>query len=64
LSRKIVTRLTVAEVQKPLANMVIGKLNSATLLTPFVLPALYACLSRAMSSISCGGRAEDDATLQ
>lgn len=31
-----------AEVQKPLATVVIGGLISATLLTLFVLPALYA----------------------
>jgi heavy metal efflux system protein len=36
---------TGAEVQKPLATVVIGGLISATLLTLFVLPALYACLS-------------------
>ena len=33
---------TGAEVQKPLATVVIGGLISATLLTLFVLPALYA----------------------
>jgi cobalt-zinc-cadmium resistance protein CzcA len=32
---------TGAEVQKPLATVVIGRLVSATLLTPVVLPALY-----------------------
>ena len=35
---------TGAEVQKPLATVVIGGLISATLLTLFVLPALYALL--------------------
>lgn len=34
---------TGAEVQKPLATVVIGGLLSSTLLTLFVLPALYAC---------------------
>lgn len=33
---------TGAEVQKPLATVVIGGLLSSTLLTLFVLPALYA----------------------
>jgi cobalt-zinc-cadmium resistance protein CzcA len=34
---------TGAEVQKPLATVVIGGLISATLLTLLVLPALYPC---------------------
>jgi hypothetical protein len=38
---------TEAEVQKPLATVVISGLISATLLTLFVLPALYARLSQA-----------------
>jgi len=37
-----------AEVQKPLATVVIGGLFSATLLTLFVLPTLYARLGRPM----------------
>jgi cobalt-zinc-cadmium resistance protein CzcA len=37
---------TGAEVQKPLATVVIGGLISATLLTLLVLPALYAYFSR------------------
>ena len=37
---------TGAEVQKPLATVVIGGLISATLLTLLVLPALYASLNR------------------
>ena len=37
---------TGAEVQKPLATVVIGGLISATLLTLFVLPALYASFGR------------------
>ncbi len=42
---------TGAEVQKPLATVVIGGLLSSTLLTLFVLPALYARFSgRAMAS--------------
>jgi cobalt-zinc-cadmium resistance protein CzcA len=36
-----------SEVQRPLASVVIGGLLSATLLTLFVLPALYAWLGRA-----------------
>jgi cobalt-zinc-cadmium resistance protein CzcA len=35
-----------AEVQKPLATVVIGGLISATVLTLFVLPALYARFGR------------------
>ena len=35
-----------AEVQKPLATVVIGGLISATLLTLFVLPTLYARYGR------------------
>jgi cobalt-zinc-cadmium resistance protein CzcA len=38
---------TGAEVQKPLATVVIGGLISATLLTLLVLPALYAHFHRA-----------------
>jgi cobalt-zinc-cadmium resistance protein CzcA len=34
-----------SEVQRPLATVVIGGLLSATLLTLFVLPALYAALA-------------------
>jgi len=36
---------TGAEVQKPLATVVIGGLLSATLLTLLVLPALFACFA-------------------
>ena len=36
-----------AEVQKPLATVVIGGLLSATILTLFVLPTLYARYGRA-----------------
>ena len=46
-----------AEVQKPLATVVIGGLISATLLTLFVLPTLYARLAGAV--VRSG---EDDAT--
>ena len=35
-----------AEVQKPLATVVIGGLLTSTLLTLFVLPTLYAWLER------------------
>jgi cobalt-zinc-cadmium resistance protein CzcA len=38
---------TGAEVQKPIATVVIGGLISATLLTLFVLPALYMRFGRA-----------------
>jgi cobalt-zinc-cadmium resistance protein CzcA len=37
---------TGAEVQKPIATVVIGGLVSATLLTLFVLPALYVLFGR------------------
>ena len=37
---------TGAEVQRPIATVVIGGLISATLLTLFVLPALYALFGR------------------
>jgi cobalt-zinc-cadmium resistance protein CzcA len=43
---------TGAEVQKPIATVVIGGLISATLLTLVVLPALYAFFSRASQSVS------------
>ena len=42
---------TGAEVQKPLATVVIGGLISATLLTLFVLPALYVRFSKAAMSV-------------
>jgi cobalt-zinc-cadmium resistance protein CzcA len=41
---------TGAEVQKPLATVVIGGLISATLLTLLVLPALYSCFARQIHS--------------
>ncbi len=41
-----------AEVQKPLATVVIGGLFSATLLTLFVLPLLYVLFSRTKSGIT------------
>ena len=40
---------TGAEVQRPIATVVIGGLISATLLTLFVLPALYAKFCRGLS---------------
>ena len=47
---------TGAEVQKPLATVVIGGLISATLLTLLVLPALYARFSGASGSDQAGAR--------
>jgi cobalt-zinc-cadmium resistance protein CzcA len=41
---------TGAEVQKPLATVVVGGLISATFLTLFVLPALYALFGRQQPS--------------
>ena len=41
---------TGAEVQKPIATVVIGGLISATLLTLLVLPALYACFGHHKST--------------
>jgi cobalt-zinc-cadmium resistance protein CzcA len=46
-----------AEVQKPLATVVIGGLISATLLTLFVLPALYRLLHRAPRAAAPPGKA-------
>ncbi|MEA3183030.1 MAG: hypothetical protein QOI59_6553, partial [Gammaproteobacteria bacterium] len=40
-----------AEVQRPLATVVIGGLISATLLTLLVLPALYSWFGRARPSV-------------
>ncbi|MBA2541325.1 MAG: efflux RND transporter permease subunit, partial [Deltaproteobacteria bacterium] len=39
-----------SEVQRPLATVVIGGIISATLLTLFVLPVLYAWFGRSRSS--------------
>ncbi len=50
---------TGAEVQKPLATVVIGGLISATLLTLMVLPALYARYGRAVAAPKASGRADD-----
>src|SRR5262249_10709664 len=47
---------TGAEVQKPLATVVIGGLISATLLTLFVLPALYARFGEDIHSAHEGDR--------
>jgi AcrB/AcrD/AcrF family len=49
---------TGAEVQKPLATVVIGGLISATLLTLAVLPALYARYGRDVEGLA-GWRAEN-----
>ncbi len=46
-----------AEVQKPLATVVIGGLVSATLLTLFLLPTLYARFGRRGSTGDAGGAA-------
>ena len=43
---------TGAEVQRPLATVVIGGLMTATLLTLLVLPALYARFGRNLSSVA------------
>jgi cobalt-zinc-cadmium resistance protein CzcA len=45
-----------SEVQRPLATVVVGGLGSATLLTLFVLPALYALFSRGILRASQGRR--------
>jgi heavy metal efflux system protein len=45
---------TGAEVQKPLATVVIGGLLSATLLTLLVLPALYSYFAAAHSKAGTG----------
>jgi cobalt-zinc-cadmium resistance protein CzcA len=42
---------TGAEVQRPLATVVIGGIISSTLLTLFVLPILYILLHRKDSSV-------------
>ncbi len=47
-----------AEVQKPLATVVIGGLISATLLTLFVLPTLYARFGRRELPVPSGGHIE------
>jgi len=46
-----------AEVQRPLATVVVGGLVTSTILTLLVLPSLYPWLSR----IGPGGEPEDDA---
>jgi len=48
-----------AEVQKPLATVVIGGLISATLLTLFVLPTLYALWGRREMPFSQTDRDDD-----
>jgi cobalt-zinc-cadmium resistance protein CzcA len=49
---------TGAEVQKPLATVVIGGLISATLLTLVVLPALYTLFGGGPSGSDMGARRE------
>jgi cobalt-zinc-cadmium resistance protein CzcA len=55
---------TGAEVQKPLATVVIGGLVSATLLTLLVLPALYAWLGRAAPAGAAAGDEPQPAVQQ
>ena len=47
-----------AEVQKPLATVVIGGLISATLLTLFVLPTLYARFGQQAMTVEKDDEAE------
>jgi cobalt-zinc-cadmium resistance protein CzcA len=47
---------TGAEVQRPLATVVIGGLVSSTLLTLFVLPVLYDLFSRPLAPLPAAGR--------
>ena len=54
---------TGAEVQKPLATVVIGGLISATLLTLFVLPALYARFGRDADRASSTPAMDDEPRL-
>ena len=51
---------TGAEVQRPLATVVIGGLLSSTLLTLLVVPALYALLARWLPVIGAGQNEEDE----
>lgn len=50
---------TGAEVQRPLATVVIGGLVSSTLLTLFVLPVLYRLVMAAVPAPGASGRADD-----
>ena len=52
-----------AEVQKPLATVVIGGLISATLLTLFVLPTLYARFGQQAVKVDDADKADGGATL-
>jgi cobalt-zinc-cadmium resistance protein CzcA len=52
-----------AEVQKPLATVVIGGLISATLLTLFVLPTLYARYGERRGTAAGVGAEIDEATV-
>ncbi len=53
---------TGAEVQRPLATVVIGGLISATLLTLIVLPALYARFGKTVAPEASGGQHADTAS--
>ncbi len=53
-----------AEVQRPLATVVIGGLITATLLTLYVLPVLYPVFSRNLKHDQTGGEASSDQTAQ
>ena len=55
---------TGAEVQKPLATVVVGGLISATFLTLFVLPALYALFGRELRTTKPAPTAPTTASLQ
>jgi cobalt-zinc-cadmium resistance protein CzcA len=55
---------TGAEVQRPIATVVIGGLISATLLTLFVLPALYAWFGRVPETESAEMEADPNPTRQ
>ena len=52
-----------AEVQRPLATVVIGGLISATLLTLFVLPTLYARYGRRETDIPAPATRPEETTV-
>jgi cobalt-zinc-cadmium resistance protein CzcA len=51
-----------AEVQKPLATVVIGGLLTSTILTLLVLPAIYAWWSKPTADRGTSGALEEQAT--